>query len=123
MALTVDPMGWQNEIAQFEEIIGGDMVLYYEGNYRKKMAQACSRFYSAVLEQQLSHSGDNDLFQHLINCVPKETPQGTLVTKANRNSPHKIDLAIGAIMAFDRWSDMTLEPEEEVKEDPKFINL
>jgi len=123
LELTVDPMGWHNEIAQLEEIIGGDMVLYYEGNYRKKMAQACSRFYSAVLEQQLSHSGDNDLFQHLINCVPKETPQGTLVTKANRNSPHKIDLAIGAIMAFDRWSDMTLEPEEEVKEDPKFINL
>ena len=121
--LVVDPMGWHNQLSQIEEIVGDEMVLYYEGNYRKKMAQACSRFYSAVLEKQLTHSGDVDLFQHLINCVPKETPQGTLVTKANKSSPHKIDLAIGAIMAFDRWSDMRIEPEVETKEDPKFISL
>jgi len=87
------------------------------------MAQACSRFYTAVLEQTLSHSGDNDLFQHLINCVPKETPQGTLVTKANKSSPHKIDLAIGAIMAFDRWSDLKNEPEEPEELEPTFISL
>ena len=41
--------------------------------------------------------------------------QGTLVTKASKDSPHKIDLAIGAIMCFDRWSDMKIEPEEEVR--------
>ena len=45
------------------------------------------------------------------------------MTKASKDSPHKIDLAIGAIMAFDRWSDMRIEPEEEIKEDPKFISL
>ena len=121
--LVVDPMGWHNEITELEEIVGDNMVLYYEGNFRKKMAQACSRFYSATLEQKISHSGNPDLHQHLINCVPKETLQGTLVTKASKDSPHKIDLAIGAIMAFDRWSDMRIEPEEEIKEDPKFINL
>ncbi len=121
--LVVDPMGWHNELAELEEKLGENMILYYEGNYRKKMAQACSRFYTAVLEQTLSHSGDNDLFQHLINCVPKETPQGTLVTKANKNSPHKIDLAIGAIMAFDRWSDLKNEPEEPEELEPTFISL
>jgi len=121
--LCIDPSGWHNEMAELEEIVGDDMVLYYEGNYRKKMAQACSRFYSAVLDKGLSHSGDNDLFQHLINCVPKETMQGTLVTKAHKSSPHKIDLAIGAIMAFDRWSDMRIEPEEPEKKDPTFISL
>ena len=49
--LVVDPMGWHNEITELEEIVGDNMVLYYEGNFRKKMAQACSRFYSATLEQ------------------------------------------------------------------------
>ncbi len=121
--LVVDPMGWHNEISELEEIIGDNMVLYYEGNFRKKMAQACSRFYSATLEKKISHSGNVDLHQHLVNCVPKETMQGTLVTKASKDSPHKIDLAIGAIMCFDRWSDMRIEPEEEVREEPKFINL
>ena len=119
----VDPMGWHNELSELEEKVGENMILYYEGNFRKKMAQACSRFYSAVLEKTLSHSGDNDLFQHLINCVPKETLQGTLVTKASKDSPHKIDLAIGAIMAFDRWSDMKNIPEEPEKKEPTFINL
>ena len=71
LELVVDPMGWHNEISELEEIIGDNMVLYYEGNFRKKMAQACSRFYSATLEQKISHSGNPDLHQHLINCVPK----------------------------------------------------
>ena len=121
--LVVDPMGWHNEITELEEIVGDNMVLYYEGNFRKKMAQACSRFYSAVLEQKISHNGDQALHQHLINCVPKETLQGTLVTKASKDSPHKIDLAIGAIMCFDRWSDMRAEPEEPEEEEPRFISL
>ena len=51
--LVVDPMGWHNEISELEEIVGDNMVLYYEGNFRKKMAQACSRFYSATLEKRL----------------------------------------------------------------------
>ena len=64
-------MGWHNQLSQIEEIVGDEMVLYYEGTI-EEMAQACSRFYSAVLEKQLTHSGDVDLFQHLINCVLKK---------------------------------------------------
>ena len=99
------------------------MILYFEGNYRKKMAQACSRFYSAVMDQVLSHDGDFNLFQHLINCVPKETPQGTLVTKINKSSARKIDLAIASIMAFDRWSDLIREDQEPEPKAPLFIHL
>ena len=119
----VDPMGWHNELAELEEIYGSEMILYYEGNYRKKMAEACSRFYSAVMEQDLSHDGDFNLFQHLINCVPKETPQGTLVTKINKSSARKIDLAIAGIMAFDRWSDFRSEDPVKEPEAPKFIQI
>ena len=114
-------MGWHNELGELEEIYGSDMILYFEGNYRKKMAQACSRFYTAVMDQDLSHDGDFNLFQHLINCVPKETPQGTLVTKINKSSARKIDLAIASIMAFDRWSD--LRSEKITEPEPKLQNL
>ena len=119
----VDPMGWHNELQELEEKYGSEMILYFEGNYRKKMAQACSRFYSAVMDQDLSHDGDFNLFQHLINCVPKETPQGTLVTKINKSSARKIDLAIASIMAFDRWSDLIREDQEPEPKAPLFINL
>lgn len=119
----VDPMGWHNELSELEEIYGSEMILYYEGNYRKKMAEACSRFYTAVMEQDLSHDGDFNLFQHLINCVPKETPQGTLVTKLNKSSARKIDLAIASIMAYDRWSDLRNEDPQKEPEAPQFINL
>ena len=119
----VDPMGWHNELGELEEIYGSEMILYFEGNYRKKMAQACSRFYTAVMEKDLTHDGDFNLFQHLINCVPKETPQGTLVTKINKSSARKIDLAIASIMAYDRWSDLRIEDQEPDQEAPQFINL
>ena len=75
------------------------------------------------MEKDLSHDGDFNLFQHLINCVPKETPQGTLVTKINKSSARKIDLAIASIMAFDRWSDLRIEDTDPQREAPQFINL
>jgi phage terminase large subunit-like protein len=119
----VDPMGWHQELDELEDKYGSDMILYFEGNYRKKMAEATSRFYSAVMEQGLSHDGDFNLFQHLINCVPKETPQGTLVTKINKSSARKIDLAIASIMAFDRWSDLIRPQEEDDQKSPEFISI
>jgi len=119
----VDPMGFHSELAELEDRYGEDMILYFEGNYRKRMAEATSRFYTAVLEKDLSHDGDFNLFQHLINCVPKETPQGTLVTKINKSSARKIDLAIASIMVFDRWSDLKREDPEPETKAPEFIRL
>ena len=119
----VDPMGFHSELAELEDQYGEDMILYFEGNYRKRMAEATSRFYTAVLEKDLSHDGDFDLFQHLINCVPKETPQGTLVTKINKSSARKIDLAIASIMVFDRWSDLRREDPEPESKAPEFITF
>lgn len=119
----VDPMGFHSELAELEDQYGEDMILYFEGNYRKRMAEATSRFYTAVLEKDLSHDGDFDLFQHLINCVPKETPQGTLVTKINKSSARKIDLAIASIMVFDRWSDLRREDPEPEAKAPEFITF
>ena len=119
----VDPMGWHNELSELEERYGEEMILYFEANYRKKMAQACSRFFTGVMDQRMTHDGDFNLFQHLINCVPKETPQGTVVTKINKSSAKKIDLAIAGIMAYDRWSDLRFEKDAPEPEAPAFISL
>ena len=116
-------MGWHNELSELEDRYGSEMILYFEANYRKKMAQACSRFFTGVMDQRMTHDGDFNLFQHLINCVPKETPQGTVVTKINKSSAKKIDLAIAGIMAYDRWSDLRFEKDAPEPEAPAFISL
>ena len=40
--------------------------------------------------------------RHLANAVVKETPDGAYITKDGRNSPRKIDLAVAAVVAYDR---------------------
>ena len=50
----------------------------------------------------VTHDGDPRLAAHIANCVTKATTHGDLITKDRRNSPRKIDAAVGAILAFDR---------------------
>ncbi len=69
---------------------------------RQRMVPACAGFYSAVVQNQITHDGNPDLTRHLSNAVVKETPDGAYITKDGRWSPRKIDLAVAAVMAFDR---------------------
>jgi len=61
----------------------------------------CSRFYTAVVNQALSHDGSPALARHLANATVRETPEGAIIVKDRRNSPRKIDLAIAAVLAYD----------------------
>jgi phage terminase large subunit-like protein len=108
--LAPDPPGWHDEIEGWEET-WGDTVVRYDTNERRRMAAACSRFYAAVAGGEedasalpLTHDGDPRLARHLRNAVPKSTPAGTLITKATVDSKLKIDIAIAAVVAFDRAS-------------------
>jgi phage terminase large subunit-like protein len=42
------------------------------------------------------------LARHLANAVIKETTDGAYITKDGRNSPRKIDLAVAAVVAYER---------------------
>lgn len=106
--LAPDPPGWHDEIEQWEETYD-DVVVRFETNQRSRMAPACTRFYSAVAGGDpeeaglvLTHDADPRLARHLRNAVPKDTPDGTLITKASPDSPRKIDVAIAAVVAFHR---------------------
>jgi phage terminase large subunit-like protein len=94
-----DPFGWHAEGEQWAEAYGETVVLW-ETNLRKRMAAACSRFYTAVVAAGLTQDGDPRLARHLRNAVVKETPEGAYITKAGRHGP-KIDLAVAAVGALD----------------------
>jgi phage terminase large subunit-like protein len=79
----------------------GDVVVDMAPS-RQRMVPACAGFYSAVLQGRITHDGNADLTRHLSNAVVKETPDGAYITKDGRWSPRKIDLAVAAVMAYDR---------------------
>ena len=100
--LACDPPGWYREIDEWAEQYGGQTVLRYQTNNPRFMAESCSRFYTAVTRHQLEHDADPRLARHLSNAITKDTPAGSYITKESHASPKKIDLAVAAVIAYDR---------------------
>ena len=97
--LLCDPPYWAAEIAEWSATYP-NRVVEFPTFSRARMAPACTAFYAAVLERSLSHDGDPRLARHISNAVVKTSPQGDYITKADKDSPAKIDLAVAAIMAY-----------------------
>ena len=97
-----DPPGWFREIDEWAEQYGGKVVVKYPTNNVKFMSEVCSRFYSAVVGREVRHDGDPRLARHLANAILKETVNGSYITKEARHSAKKIDLAVAAVIAYDR---------------------
>jgi phage terminase large subunit-like protein len=100
-----DPPGWHAEIEEWGEMYADTITLMFETGRVPIMAEACSKFYSAVLEKRLSHDGDKALARHLANATVKITPNGKHITKDAPDSPRKIDLAVAAVIAHARSLD------------------
>lgn len=97
-AMLADPPYWQREILDWDRKYPGKIIEFPTFS-RARMAPACTTFYAAALEGKLSHDGDPRLARHISNTVVKNSPQGDYVTKADKDSPAKIDLAIAGIIA------------------------
>jgi phage terminase large subunit-like protein len=78
------------------------VVSFEWAHQAKRKADACSRFYSAVIGGTRSHDGDSRLSQHLGAVVVKETSDGAYISKGGRESRRKVELVVAAVMAFDQ---------------------
>lgn len=99
--LAADPWGWRDQLEGWSARFPG-RVLEWPTNIAARMAPACDRLYQAVADGTVTHDGDPRLSAHIAHCVAKSTPMGDLVVKDRRGSPRKIDLAVAAIVAYDR---------------------
>jgi phage terminase large subunit-like protein len=63
------------------------------------MTPATARFYEAVVNGQVSHSGDSRLARHIGNAVLREDSRGARLAKERKDSPRRID---AAVMTHDR---------------------
>lgn len=107
--IVCDPFRWARtyQILESENL---PVVEYPQSPAR--MVPATQRFYEAVLNQGLTHSGDARLARHIGNTVIKVDARGSRISKDSKGSPRKIDLAVAAVMAFDRAA-LGVEPTRE----------
>lgn len=99
--IVCDPFRWARTF-QALEAEGLPVVEFPQSPQR--MVPATQRFYEAVLNGGLTHSGAPRLARHIDNCVLKVDARGSRLAKETKMSPRKIDLAVSAVMAFDRAS-------------------
>ena len=97
--IVCDPFRWARTYQVLEDE-GLPVVEYPQSPSR--MTPATQRFYEAVMNKGLTHSGDPRLARHVGNAVLKQDSRGARIVKEARNSARKIDLAVAAVMAFDR---------------------
>jgi phage terminase large subunit-like protein len=107
--IVCDPFRWARTYQVLEDE-GLPIVEFPQSPQR--MVPATQRFYEAVLNHGLTHSGDPSLARHVTNCVLRVDQRGSRVSKDTRNSSRKIDLAIAAVMALDSAMTYELEPEQ-----------
>jgi phage terminase large subunit-like protein len=111
-----DPARWAHSY-QILESEGIPIVEFPQS--AERMQPATQRFYEAVVNGLLTHSGDPRLARHIGNAVLKVSPRGVArIMKEDRHSSRKIDLAVAAVMAHERAC-----ASREVDPEVKFVNL
>ncbi|WP_171110621.1 MULTISPECIES: Terminase [unclassified Streptomyces] len=65
----------------------------------RDFTEACVRAEIDIRERDLTHDGDSRLQRHVLNARRRPNRYGVSIAKENRESPHKIDLAVCAIGA------------------------
>lgn len=97
--VVADPYRWTRTL-QALEAEGLPMVEHPQSPQR--MTPATTGLYEAVVNREVTHSGDRDLARHVGNATVKDDARGTRLAKTDRNSVRRIDLAVSAVMAHAR---------------------
>lgn len=108
--IACDPFRW----ARSYQILEGEGLPIVEfPQSPARMTPATQSFFEAVINHQLSHSGDERLARHIGNAVLKVDARGMRVQKENKHSSRRIDLAVAALMAFERARWHFGQPQQE----------
>lgn len=108
--LDVDPFRWARSMQAMEN--RGLPVVEYNTGSPGRIVPAWAKFYDAVTEAStpLTHSGDPRLERHVYNMKLKVDRLGPRPVKEHKSSLRHIDLAICAIGAFDRATELSATP-------------
>ena len=105
--ITADPHLWARSL----QILADDGLPVTEfPQSPARMTPATKRFTDYVNTRALTHAGDAALTRHVSNAVLKRDSRGTRLTKENKSSERRIDLAVAAVMAVERAVTRVEEP-------------
>jgi phage terminase large subunit-like protein len=97
--IVCDPFRWRRTMEVLE---GEGLPIVEYPQMPQRMTPATERLYTAILNRDVSHSGDPRLARHVENATVRSDNRGTRVYKEHKHSTRRIDLAVCAIMAHDR---------------------
>ena len=101
--IVADPYGWGRSL-QVLESRGLPVEDFPQSDSR--MMPATEKLIDAVTARLLEHDHDPRLAAHLKNAKTKETSRGIRLVKQFKMSSKKIDLAITAVMAYDKATQL-----------------
>ncbi len=120
--LYADPFYWESAVASWSARYGSQCVTPAATNRMKWMAEAIQAYLTAVRTGELSHDGNPALLSHIGNARKRDTHHRSgegerlfTIAKERPDSPHKIDLAMAAVLS---WAarveelDNPVEPEK-----------
>lgn len=110
--LYADPPYWESHVSTWAGQFGEKRVLEWWTNRLKPMAYAIRSFANALTAGELTHDGSPVLQRHVGNAVRRtlnmrdETGVPLWVMQKERSdSPHKIDAAMAAVLAWEARND------------------
>lgn len=99
LAVACDPYRWQRSIALLGE--EGLPIIEWPSHMPGRMAPATGQFEEGLRDGQLTHDGDPRMARHIANCVTRIDSRGRRITKDQKDSARKIDLAVAGVIAYD----------------------
>jgi phage terminase large subunit-like protein len=115
-----DPPYWETMVAKWAGQYGDKRVVEWWTNRTKAMAYAVKSFNNAIAGGDLSHDGNPHLRRHIGNAFRREVSTKDengvkmwTIYKERSDSPHKIDAAMSAILAWEARSDALAAGEAE----------
>jgi hypothetical protein len=103
LEIAADPFRWARSLQLLDQ--EGLPVLEYPQS-PGRMTPATARFYEAVVNGQLTHSGDSRLARHIGNAVLREDARGARLAKERHDSPRRIGACMAAMMAVHRAAEL-----------------
>ena len=95
-SIVADPFRWQRSLQVLADF-GLPIMEFPQSPAR--MVPATTSLFEAIVNGQVTHSGDPRLARHVANAVVKTDSRGTRIHKDGKHSTRRIDLAICCVMA------------------------
>jgi phage terminase large subunit-like protein len=110
IGMFADPAKWESYIAQWESDFGRNYKVkssqahpiewWMTGNRSYLVVRALEQFANAVIDKELTHSGDLALTRHILNSRRRLGRSGLTIAKEHPDSKNKIDAAVAAVLAY-----------------------